>query len=113
MFKCDCCGRTFEEPKILHESRGEYWGFPCYEDIAVSPCCNDSFEEGKTFYAEGKVYALIDDEMVEVADFDGEYFAENDGEALYDEVLAEQMSKWCWKFGDGIDVDIEVYWEEA
>ncbi len=112
MYKCDCCGKLFEEPKMIAESRGEYWGMSCYEKIAVSPCCEEDFTEGKMYHAEGKVYALIDDEMHQVADFEGEYFAEDDGESLYDEVLAEQMTKWCSKFGDDIDVDIEVYWEE-
>ena len=113
MYKCDCCGELFDEPIVIRESRGEYWGFPCYEELTVSPCCKDSFEESKTFYAEGKVYALIDgdSEMTEVADFSGEYSAENDGEALYDVILTEQMTKWNWKFGDYIDIDIELYWE--
>lgn len=127
MFKCNCCGELFEEPKMIAESRGEYWGMPCYEKIAVSPCCEEDFTEGRMYHAEGKVYALVnseivdekgraytvpDGEMMQVADFDGEYFAEDNGEALYDEVLADQQSEWCWKFGDDIDVDIEVYWEE-
>ena len=109
MYKCDCCGKLFETPKMIAESRGEYWGVPCYEKIAVSPCCE---EDVKEYHAEGKVYALIDDEMHQVADFEGEYFAEDDGEALYDEVLTDQMTKWCSKFGDDIDIDIETYWEE-
>lgn len=112
MFKCNCCGETFEAPKMITESRGEFWGMPCYENIAVSPCCEEDFTEGKMYHVEGKVYALIDGEMYQVADFDGEYFAEDDGEALYDEVLADQMTKWCCKFGDDIDVDIE-FWEEV
>lgn len=127
MFKCNCCGELFEEPKMIAESRGEYWGMPCYEKIAVSPCCEEDFTEGRMYHAEGKVYALVnseivdekgrvytvpDGEMMQVADFDGEYFAEDDGEALYDEVLVDQMTKWCWKFGDDIDVDIE-FWEEV
>lgn len=111
MYKCDCCGKLFETPKMIAESRGEYWGVPCYEKIAVSPCCEEDFTEVKEYHAEGKVYAFIDDEMHQVADFDGEYTVENEDE-LYDEVLAEQMSKWCHKFGDDLDVDIEVYWEE-
>ncbi len=65
----------------------------------------------KEYYAEGKVYALIEGEMYQVADFSGRYFVENDCEALYDAVFTEQMMKWCSKFGDDIDVDIEVYWE--
>ena len=126
MFKCNCCGETFEKPIVIRESRGEYWGLPCYEELTVSPCCKDDFTEGKMYHVEGKVYALVNSEivdergrvytvpngeMMQVADFDGEYFAEDDGESLYDEVLADQMTKWCCKFGDDIDVDIEVYWE--
>ena len=26
MYKCDCCGKLFETPKMIAESRGEYWG---------------------------------------------------------------------------------------
>ena len=110
MFKCTACGELFETPKMISESRGEFWGIPCCEDVPVSPCCDDDFVEVKEYHAEGKVYALIDDEMHQVADFEGEYTVENEDE-LYDEVLAEQMSKWCSKFGDDLDVDIEVYWE--
>ena len=116
MFKCNSCGKIFDEPYnySVEESRGEYWGIPCTETMYYSECphCGeDDFVEGKMFYVEGKVYALVDDEMCQVADFDGEYFAEDDGEALYDEVLADQMTKWCSKFGDDLDVDIEAYWE--
>ena len=113
MYKCEACGGLFEHPKMIAESRGEFWGFPAYEEIPYSPCCEDDFIEGKTYYAEGKTYYYDEDEhkSIQIADFDGEYFAEDDGEALYDEVLADQMTKWCSKFGDDIDVDIEVYWE--
>lgn len=44
-FRCYKCGQLFDWPKIVKESRGEYWGFPAYEDTAYSPCCMDSFEE--------------------------------------------------------------------
>lgn len=44
-FICLDCGKTFDEPKIEHEYRGEYWGFPSYEDVAYCPYCMGDFEE--------------------------------------------------------------------
>lgn len=45
-FICDNCGREFEEPITIKESRGEFWGMPAYEDIWVCPYCeDDSFYE--------------------------------------------------------------------
>lgn len=116
MFKCNHCGKIFDEPYnySVEEDRGEYWGVPCTETVYFSECpeCgSDDFEEGTLYHAEGVVYALIDGKMVAVADFDGEYFAKNDGDALYDAIFEEQTTKWNWKFGDDIDVDIEGYWE--
>ena len=45
MFKCLNCGKLFDEGelKIVSEPRGEFWGMPCYENVEVSPCCNDDF----------------------------------------------------------------------
>lgn len=43
MFKCGDCGKTFTEPRIEHESRGEYWGMPAYEDVAICPYCGSEF----------------------------------------------------------------------
>ena len=45
MFRCYKCGRLFEEPKIVYEPRGEFWGVPCTETMYYSPCCTDDFEE--------------------------------------------------------------------
>ena len=45
MFKCGECGAVFLEPKIWEESRGEYWGTPCYETVCGCPECGDHFEE--------------------------------------------------------------------
>ena len=115
MFKCMACDNLFETPKMIPESRGEFWGAPCYEDVPVSPCCEDDFVEGKMFYAEGKTYYYDEDvhKDFQIADFEGEYFAENDGEALYEEILFEERCKWGKKFpGQDIDVDIE-YWDEV
>lgn len=39
MLKCLDCGKTFEEVATWEESRGEFWGFPCYERMAGCPYC--------------------------------------------------------------------------
>lgn len=39
MFICLECGRIFEEPKLIKESRGEFWGAPCYEEWPGCPFC--------------------------------------------------------------------------
>lgn len=49
--KCICCncGKVFDEKKIkiISEYRGEFWGMPSYENVEVSPCCEDDFDEVK------------------------------------------------------------------
>ena len=50
MSRCRCCncgaeGDT-EELRRVRESRGEFWGVPCYEALYVCPCCgSDDIEE--------------------------------------------------------------------
>lgn len=115
MFRCEACGALFEVPKMIPESRGEFWGIPCHEDVAYSPCCEDDFVEGKLYYAAGKTFYYDEDENknFHIADFDGEYFAE-DEDALYDEILSEEQYKWYKKYpGYDIDIVIEVYEEEV
>ena len=42
--KCICndCEKVFdaEEMETIFESRGEYWGFPAYEEIGLCPFCH-------------------------------------------------------------------------
>ena len=45
LFVCLCCGNTFEEPKRWAEDRGECFGFPSYEQMSDSPCCEDGYAE--------------------------------------------------------------------
>ena len=43
MFKCGDCGKTFNEPDLVRESRGEFWGMPAYEDMYYCPHCGSDF----------------------------------------------------------------------
>ena len=43
MFKCGDCERLFDKPEIVRESRGEFWGMPAYEDVAICPYCGSEF----------------------------------------------------------------------
>lgn len=44
-FRCEC-GCEFDEPEAVQESRGEYWGVPCWETMYYCPGCGDScFDE--------------------------------------------------------------------
>ena len=51
-FRCCDCGRTFDEPKEVQESRGEFWGSPCWETMYYCPYCNGDYEEN----TEGREY---------------------------------------------------------
>lgn len=47
-YKCCLCGAEleFDDLKRIEESRGEFWGTPCYETIYVCPHCgSDDIEE--------------------------------------------------------------------
>ena len=55
MFRCNCCGNIFEEPKLVMESRGEFWGSPAYESMYYCPFCGDEdFEEYRKIEDEGE-----------------------------------------------------------
>ena len=44
-FHCLECGELFGTPHIVRESRGEFWGAPCYEDVGCCPYCGGEYEE--------------------------------------------------------------------
>lgn len=46
-YKCLSCGHVFEEGEqaCWTESRGEYWGSPCYETMNGCPICKEEYEE--------------------------------------------------------------------
>lgn len=49
MFVCNNCKMGFDEPKMVPESRGEFWGFRCSEDMYYCPYCGyDDFDEEKS-----------------------------------------------------------------
>lgn len=41
-YKCCDCGQIFDEEDAgtINESRGEFWGEPCYESMMCCPSCN-------------------------------------------------------------------------
>ena len=47
MFVCLECGHIFDEDEVYtwKESRGEYWGTPCYEEMAGCPRCKGDYVE--------------------------------------------------------------------
>lgn len=43
---CHDCGEIFDEPQVVNESRGEFWGSPCWEEMHYCPCCgSDDYDE--------------------------------------------------------------------
>ena len=46
-YKCLNCGHIFEEGEEArwNESRGEYWGFPCSEEMSGCPLCRGDYEK--------------------------------------------------------------------
>ena len=46
-YKCLECGHIFEEGEqaTWSESRGEFWGFPCSEEVDGCPLCKGDYEE--------------------------------------------------------------------
>jgi formylmethanofuran dehydrogenase subunit E len=45
LFVCLECGEIFSEPVSWKEDRGEYFGFPAYEELSGSPCCEGDYAE--------------------------------------------------------------------
>ena len=45
MFLCTECEKIFETPIHWEEDRGEYFGFPAYEDVSGCPYCRGSYIE--------------------------------------------------------------------
>lgn len=77
MFKCCECGEVFEEAFFWNESRGEYWGFPCSEQMSGCPSCKGGFEEAEECEICGKYFlptelhgGVCDECIKENSDFD-------------------------------------------
>lgn len=46
MYKCNCCGREFDEPDSYEENMGDFHGMPAYQTFYICPYCkDDDFEE--------------------------------------------------------------------
>ena len=47
MLICLNCRHIFDEDEVAlwKESRGEYWGAPCYEEMNGCPCCKSAYVE--------------------------------------------------------------------
>ena len=47
MYRCKECGNLFEEGEqaTWQESRGEFWGNPCTENMSGCPLCKGNYEE--------------------------------------------------------------------
>ena len=47
LYKCCECGHVFEgdEVAVWTESRGEFWGFPAYEEMTGCPRCKGDYDE--------------------------------------------------------------------
>lgn len=72
MFVCCDCGRVFSEPECSSEDRGEYFGFPAYEDVSGCPSCGGSYVETYRCDCCGE---WIDTETY--VEIDGERYCEN------------------------------------
>lgn len=44
-FYCYDCESEFNEPEVVDEPRGEFWGTPCYERICYCPYCGSGYIE--------------------------------------------------------------------
>lgn len=42
MFRCNYCGKFFDEPDSYKECMGEFWGAPAYEEFSCCPYCKDT-----------------------------------------------------------------------
>jgi hypothetical protein len=68
MFACLECGHIFSEDDVAtwEESRGEYWGTPCYEEVNGCPKCGGSYAKTYECSCCGKYitddYVKVDDE---------------------------------------------------
>lgn len=70
MYKCLDCGRVFDEPISWSESRGEYWGMSCSEEVGGCPYCKGDYEEAykceecNGFFIEEELHSDLCEECV-------------------------------------------------
>lgn len=44
-YRCGNCGNEFDEPDIIQECMGEFWGAPAYQTFEVCPYCGEEIIE--------------------------------------------------------------------
>lgn len=135
MYKCLECGEVFEEPYYWSESRGEFWGFPCSEEVSGCPHCKGDYEEveecgvcGEYFFADelhGGVcrgcikeqadfnicYKIGADnpENVKINGFLMSFFTVSEIESILKDILIEKGLNDCSEYING---DLEWFGEE-
>ena len=67
MYRCIECGHLFEEGEQARwrESRGEFWGTPCSEEMSGCPICKSPYEEIKPCRVCGSYEHDADEEYCE------------------------------------------------
>ena len=44
MLQCTCCGAYCRQPGYFWQNRGEYFGFPSWEELGGCPICGGGLE---------------------------------------------------------------------
>ena len=84
-FHCESCGRDFDRPRQVEESRGEFWGAPCSETMYYCPHCGDD-----CFYEN----ELTEADRVALAQRDAEEEARQRAEWEAEEAYILEMMNW-------------------
>ena len=89
---CKDCGKVFDGDEIerRYESRGEFWGVPCSEEIAVCPRCGGDFNEAK----QCKIC--------------GEWIDDDDWDICEDCLKKHKTIDNCIEIGEEIEMDISI-----
>lgn len=136
MYKCTECGAVFEEPKTWWESRGEFGGSPCSEEMSGCPNCGEcGYEEAEQcefcekYFLEDELHGgVCEDCIKERSDFNTCYeigannpetieingllmsmFSVTEIESILKNILIERGLTNCQEY---INVDVEWFGEQ-